>query len=258
MSSPPSVTTELNSNDLKKKYTFLLLILVTLFVVYIVSKYTMSELFNKLPYVNDAARQSSVLEQSMEETLRNTYKYLTLSEMYVGYSSSEDDVEKLKLLSVEVNAINDEYWGLIRATNKKLMDFKTDISDNTFIYWGIINDDVSKQFESNIVSSVANIAKKLNTVTSGFANKSLPIDSEYSMLLENAGIGAEDLSSHLQYIKNNADAYKNVTAQLVSTTDHIDNINPRLGLYAGISQEQYKRYGKAPLNSEPSEYIKQY
>lgn len=253
MSSPTNT-----NNDAKptcyKKYTFLLLILVTLFIVYLVSKYSMNELVNHLPYVNKNARDSAELEQSMEEILRKTYKYLALSEMYVGYSSSESNADKLKLLLTEVNAINDEYWVMIRETNKKLMDFKTDISDNTFIYWGIINDDVSKQFESNIVSSIANITKKVNSVTSGFANK-ISTDSEYSTLLENAGIGAQDLASHLQYIKNNADAYKNVTAQLVSTTDHVDNINPRLGLYAAVYKEKGRQYGSAPLNSEPSEYI---
>ena len=284
----PTNDTHNNKSQHYKKYVFISLMLLIVFIVYLFSKYSLNQLVNFLPYVNDEARGSSVLEESMEESLRKTYKYLALSEMYVGYSASEVNSDKLKLLLAEINSINDEYWTMIREINKKLMDYKTDISDNTFIYWGIINDDVSKQFEANIVASVANIAKKLNstktwgiinddvskqfeanivasvaniakklnsTTTSGFANK-LSTDSEYSTLLENAGIGAQDLASHLQYIKNNADAYKNVTAQLISTTDHIDNINPRLGLYAAVYQEKGRSYGSAPLHAEPSEYIK--
>lgn len=269
----PTNDTHNNKSQHYKKYVFISLMLLIVFIVYLFSKYSLNQLVNFLPYVNDEARGSSVLEESMEESLRKTYKYLALSEMYVGYSASEVNSDKLKLLLAEINSMNDEYWTMIREINKKLMDYKTDISDNTFIYWGIINDDVSKQFEANIVASVANIAKKLNritpwgisnddvskqlnsTTTSGFTNK-LSTDSEYSTLLENAGIGAQDLASHLQYIKNNADAYKNVTAQLISTTDHIDNINPRLGLYAAVSQEKGRSYGSAPLHAEPSEYIK--
>lgn len=269
----PTNDTHNNKSQHYKKYVFISLMLLIVFIVYLFSKYSLNQLVNFLPYVNDEARGSSVLEESMEESLRKTYKYLALSEMYVGYSASEVNSDKLKLLLAEINSMNDEYWTMIREINKKLMDYKTDISDNTFIYWGIINDDVSKQFEANIVASVANIAKKLNritpwgisnddvskqlnsTTTSGFTNK-LSTDSEYSTLLENAGIGAQDLASHLQYIKNNADAYKNVTAQLISTTDHIDNINPRLGLYAAVYQEKGRSYGSAPLHAEPSEYIK--
>ncbi len=244
-----------SNHNQTKNYVFLLLILVSLAIVYLVSKYTMHDFINYLPYVNESSRMSSQLESEMELTLRKTYKYLSLSEMYDNYSMSEDEVAKLKSLLAEVDVVNDEFWGLIRETNKKLMDYKNDLTDNTFIYWGIINEDISKQFESNVSKAVKNITTKLSTATtSGFENKLLPeVDSEYSNLLENAGIGASDISSHLQYIKNNADAYKNVTNQLISTTDHIENANPRLGLYAALPIKT--KFSRTPLTSEPSELL---
>lgn len=243
-----------NTNE-TKKYIFLLLLLVSLAIVYLVTKYTMNDLINYLPYVNENARMSSQLESEMELTLRKTYKYLSLSEMYDNYSTSEDEIPKLKALLTEVDAVNDEFWEIIRETNKKLMDYKNDLTDNTFIYWGIINEDISKQFESNVSKAVKKITTKLSAATtSGFANKLLPeVDSEYASLLENAGIGSSDISSHLQYIKNNANAYKNVTNQLISTTDHIENSNPRLGLYASLPVNT--KFSRAPLTTEPSELL---
>lgn len=240
-----------------KKYVFLLLVLVSFFIVYLVSKYTMSDFVNHLPYINENSRMAMKIENEMEQTLRNSYKYLSLSEMYINYSSSEDEVLKLKELMAEIEKVNDEFWTLIKDTNKKIMEYKNDLTDNTFIYWGIINEDISKQFESNVGKAVKAIATKLNGATvSGFENKAIPeIDSEYQNLLQNAGIGATDLASHLQYIKNNADAYKNVTTQLVSTTDHIENANPRLGLYAALPIKT--KFSRTPLTSEPSELFNQ-